>query len=333
MGKDKVENEDLIKYGFPEDIWFHVDKFSSAHVYLRLDENQTIEGIPASVLEDCCQLVKANSNKENNITIVYTPWANLKKTGAMDVGQNEVRKYKIDKRKNEIVNRLNKTKKESYPDLAGQRAQRDREIREKQKKSNADMRDQEKYKLEEAAKKKEMESYDSIMVSENMTSNRETQKTYQELEDDFIDRMRGRNLLLVAATVISLFFVQQSLTRSIPAEKVPAARIPSKDENAVEERPHVEEAAVKNDPNKPVRAAVEVGRRLNALPKVKDFLLNEIKVYAPEVTVKWIPGHNPEIAFYNSEEKEIERLDLAKYDQAGLHKLLQERGFVKHTNL
>lgn len=35
MGKDKFENEDMIAYGWPEDVWFHVDKFSSAHVYLR----------------------------------------------------------------------------------------------------------------------------------------------------------------------------------------------------------------------------------------------------------------------------------------------------------
>lgn len=32
MGKDKVENEDLIKYAFEQDVWFHVDKLSSAHV-------------------------------------------------------------------------------------------------------------------------------------------------------------------------------------------------------------------------------------------------------------------------------------------------------------
>ena len=31
MGKDKYENEDLIKYGLPEDCWFHVDDLSSAH--------------------------------------------------------------------------------------------------------------------------------------------------------------------------------------------------------------------------------------------------------------------------------------------------------------
>ncbi|CAE8635472.1 unnamed protein product, partial [Polarella glacialis] len=36
MGKDKFENEELLKYSWPEDIWFHVDKLSSAHVYLRL---------------------------------------------------------------------------------------------------------------------------------------------------------------------------------------------------------------------------------------------------------------------------------------------------------
>ncbi len=37
----------------------------------------------AQELEDCCQLVKANSiqgNKESSVHIVYTPWANLRKT-------------------------------------------------------------------------------------------------------------------------------------------------------------------------------------------------------------------------------------------------------------
>jgi len=28
-GKDKFENEELLKYGWPEDLWFHVDKLSS----------------------------------------------------------------------------------------------------------------------------------------------------------------------------------------------------------------------------------------------------------------------------------------------------------------
>lgn len=32
------EDEELIKWGWPEDVWFHVDKLSSAHVYLRLNK-------------------------------------------------------------------------------------------------------------------------------------------------------------------------------------------------------------------------------------------------------------------------------------------------------
>lgn len=40
---------------------FHVDDLSSAHVYLRLPEGATLDDIPADTLEDCCQLVKANS--------------------------------------------------------------------------------------------------------------------------------------------------------------------------------------------------------------------------------------------------------------------------------
>lgn len=35
-GQDKHENEELIKYSFPTDVWFHVDDLSSAHVYLRM---------------------------------------------------------------------------------------------------------------------------------------------------------------------------------------------------------------------------------------------------------------------------------------------------------
>ncbi|MBZ3884588.1 Coiled-coil domain-containing protein 25 [Sciurus carolinensis] len=90
MGKDKYENEDLIKYGWPEDIWFHVDKLSSAHVYLRLHKGVKIEDIPKEVLMDCAHLVKVNSIqgcKVNNVNVVYTPWSNLKKTADMDVGQ------------------------------------------------------------------------------------------------------------------------------------------------------------------------------------------------------------------------------------------------------
>ena len=56
MGLDKHENEHLIEWGLPTDIWFHVDRFSSAHVYLRLPDGVGIDQIPVETLEDMCQV-------------------------------------------------------------------------------------------------------------------------------------------------------------------------------------------------------------------------------------------------------------------------------------
>jgi hypothetical protein len=95
MGRDKVESswyyhhyfslacsslthcraptdEDLIKYAWPQDVWFHVDKLSSAHVYLRLPESiSSWEAIPEALLVDCAQLVKANSIEGEPGTIFF----------------------------------------------------------------------------------------------------------------------------------------------------------------------------------------------------------------------------------------------------------------------
>ncbi|XP_031569348.1 coiled-coil domain-containing protein 25-like [Actinia tenebrosa] len=191
MGLDKFENEDLIKWGFPEDIWFHVDKLSSAHVYLRLPKGKNIEAIPQDVLIDCAQLVKANSiqgNKMNNITVVYTPWSNLKKTADMDIGQigfhsdKAVKTVKVEKRRNEIINRLNKTKKELFPDFREEREERDRQDREEAKKH---MREQKNREKEEEKRRKEeaaLRDYSTLLTEDKMRSNRECISD----EDDFM---------------------------------------------------------------------------------------------------------------------------------------------------
>jgi len=181
MGIDKHENEDLIKWGWPEDVWFHVDKVSSAHVYLRLKTGQTIDDIPSTVLEDAAQLVKANSiqgNKMNDIDVVYTMWNNLKKTPAMEVGQvgfhkeKEVRKMKVAKRVNDIVNRLNKTKKEEFPDLRAEREKRDRLEREDKKKQMREQKEREKVEEKRKAEEAEMRSYSTLFnKTENMKLN------------------------------------------------------------------------------------------------------------------------------------------------------------------
>ncbi len=44
---------------------FHVDKLSSAHIYLRLRDGDTWENIPEDLLTDLAQLTKANSIEGN----------------------------------------------------------------------------------------------------------------------------------------------------------------------------------------------------------------------------------------------------------------------------
>uniref|UniRef100_A0A1W7RAS3 Coiled-coil domain-containing protein 25 n=1 Tax=Hadrurus spadix TaxID=141984 RepID=A0A1W7RAS3_9SCOR len=183
MGADKHENEDLIKWGWPEDIWFHVDKVSSAHVYLRLRKGQSLDDIPSNVLEDCAQLVKANSiqgNKMNNVDIVYTSWNNLKKTASMEVGQvgfynqKEVRVIQVAKRINEIINRLNKTKIEKEADLRLEREERDRKERESEKALARERKEKERKDQKARQEMAEQRSYSSLMKAENMKSNKDS---------------------------------------------------------------------------------------------------------------------------------------------------------------
>ena len=179
MGKDKYENEDLIKYGLPEDVWFHVDDLSSAHVYLRLKPGMTLDDIPDDVLLDCASLVKANSIqgcKKHSVYIMYTRWKNLRKTNDMVDGQvgfhrpDNVRRIEIEKN-NSIVNALNKTKEECHPNLAQLQQDRQREIQLAEKeKRKAEAKQKRLDELEEKRKREEM-SYDRIMNEANMMSN------------------------------------------------------------------------------------------------------------------------------------------------------------------
>jgi len=200
MGKDKFENEDLIKYGLPEDIWFHVEDLSSAHVYLRLEKGQKLEDVPQKVLMEACQLVKANSIvgcKQHSCGINYTRWRNLHKTSDMEPGaigfhdRTKVKKIRIEKDR-AIVNALNKTKREDYPDLAALQEARAREFQLEKKKERQAQLAAEKELKKERERAKELQSYSSIFASaEGMTSNAdvassETVEAAVEYEDDFM---------------------------------------------------------------------------------------------------------------------------------------------------
>lgn len=197
MGKDKFENEDLIKYGWEEDIWFHTDRHSSAHIYLRMQPGMQWDQLPETLLVDLAQLTKANSitgNKQDNVVVLYTPWSNLKKTPGMEVGAvtfhsaKKVKKISVKTRQNEIINRLNKTKIEKYPDLDQEKIDHLRKLKTAEREMNAAARKEE----EEAIQRKRIEKqnwdYANVIKEEDMYSNKGMTgiKSVQEAEDDFM---------------------------------------------------------------------------------------------------------------------------------------------------
>jgi len=196
VGKDKVENEELIKYGLEEDVWFHVDNLSSAHIYLRMNEGDTWDNIPQELLTDCAQLTKANSiegNKKDNVTVIYTPWSNLKKNGSMAVGQvsfkdqRMIKKILVPQRENPIVNRLNKTKLEKFPDLQMEKEDKLRTVRKKGQAAQLERKKEEARIAQERKEKKWQKdhAYDDLFTEDNLEQS-SNQNRNEDWEDDFM---------------------------------------------------------------------------------------------------------------------------------------------------
>lgn len=190
---------------------FHADNLSSAHLYLRLKENETWDNIPDDLLEDCAQLTKANSiegretvprriqipanisalgNKKDNVTIIYTPWSNLLKSASMATGQVSFRNPKLTRkvlvpaRQNHIVNRLNKTRVEKFPDLMAEKEEVLKAKRKAERKLRDEKRAEEKREKRERAELKwqKEHAYDDMMNEENIQ-----QSSNQNRDEDFLD--------------------------------------------------------------------------------------------------------------------------------------------------
>lgn len=93
----------------------------------------------------------------------------------MEVGQvgfhkeKEVRKIKVAKRINAIVNRLDKTRKEEFPDFRAEREKRDKLEREDKKKLLKEQQAREKELEKKRQEEAELRSYSTLMSSDNMS--------------------------------------------------------------------------------------------------------------------------------------------------------------------
>ncbi|KAH8842522.1 hypothetical protein MCOR27_008061 [Pyricularia oryzae] len=200
VGKDKFENEDLIKHGWEEDVCPLLNALApvylGAHIYLRLREGETWDKIPEALVTDLAQLTKANSiegNKKDNVTIIYTPWSNLHKDGSMAVGQvgfkdqKKVKRVLVPQRENPIVNRLNKTKVEKHPDLRQEKEDHLKELRKGQQAAQQERKKEEARIARERKEKKYQKdhAYDDIFAEENMEAS-SNQNRSEDWEDDFM---------------------------------------------------------------------------------------------------------------------------------------------------
>ncbi|KAJ1916095.1 hypothetical protein H4219_003966 [Mycoemilia scoparia] len=164
-----------------------------------MNEGQTWEDLPPELLEDCAQLVKANSiegNKKQNISIIYTPWSNLLKSGDMATGQvsfhntKKVRRIHVETKDNAIVNRLNKTKVEKFPDLFQEKVDHQKRLKKKANKELQRKKLEEKRIAEENRKAKELKSYDRVFeealgpVSSSLNSNKKSSSNKSKVTDD-----------------------------------------------------------------------------------------------------------------------------------------------------
>uniref|UniRef100_A0A8C5UBZ3 Coiled-coil domain-containing protein 25 n=1 Tax=Malurus cyaneus samueli TaxID=2593467 RepID=A0A8C5UBZ3_9PASS len=149
-GRNSLEFHGIPGEVFPLFRRFHVDKLSSAHVYLRLHKGQTMDDIPKEVLIDCAHLVKANSIQGNPWEIPEKFPGKLRKS----LGNSQKIPRKSLGRVSEILHRLEKTRVERFPDLAAEREARDREERSLRRAQLQELRRREK---EELKRKKEME--------------------------------------------------------------------------------------------------------------------------------------------------------------------------------
>lgn len=189
MGRDKHENEDLIKYAWPEDVWFHVDNLSSAHVYARIALPApasasappapfpviSLDNLSEVAIRDCAQLVKANSiegSKKSSVVVIYTLASNLRKDGSMAVGQvgfkNErlVRRFNVGEKDRDTLVRLAKTQLEiAAPDLAGERERRDAKERAAAKAATKAKAEAGRAQAEAFRADKEARSYDRLSLS------------------------------------------------------------------------------------------------------------------------------------------------------------------------
>lgn len=122
--------------------------------------------------------------------MIYTPWSNLMKNASMATGQVSfhnpklTRKIFVPARENAIINRLNKTRVERFPDLMAEKEEYLKKKRKEERRIRDEKRAQEKRekKEREELKWQKEHAYDDLMSEENIQ-----QSSNQDRDPNFLD--------------------------------------------------------------------------------------------------------------------------------------------------
>jgi hypothetical protein len=129
--------------------------------------------------------------------MIYMPAANLRKTADMETGavghwrEDVVAKYVVQKKDAAALKRLEKTKKEVYPELAAERAAFASAARGTRQAVEKQRREEEKQEKEEKRRQEDLKSYRSLhgQGAEGAVTNSEMRDKYataEDYEDDFM---------------------------------------------------------------------------------------------------------------------------------------------------
>ena len=80
VGRNCVENDLLFFQAHQNDVWFHLDKGSSAHVYLHIDKGTLNKGALSQLMHECADLVRQHSKCNSNAKVASLPKRYLRKT-------------------------------------------------------------------------------------------------------------------------------------------------------------------------------------------------------------------------------------------------------------
>lgn len=118
-------------------------------------------------------------NKKSDVKVVYTPFTNLKKEPFHEPGQVTFHSKKllkfvmVEKRINEIVNRLNRTKTDDKQvDWAADKARRLKEEKQRRKVQFEINRQEKEGEEREKEALRQARSYENVFKEEKMTSNK-----------------------------------------------------------------------------------------------------------------------------------------------------------------